>query len=196
MPAIELEPEGSEALMYCNGCGQALLAGQGFCPRCGLVSGMGMPMAGMPRSWLPLGLVERRINALAVGWLVYAGLIAATGFLGLAFAHAFLSGHLGAFGYDPRVWGGHGLGHRIGIGPLMPLFFLKFAWMAMVVRVGLALAAGLGLMQKSTWGRWVAIVAGCLALIHLPFGTALGIWTLMVLLSAPNAAGYEAMARG
>jgi len=78
----------------------------------------------------------------------------------------------------------------------MPLFFLKFAWMTLAVRVGLALAAGLGLMQKAPWGRWVAIVAGCLAMFHLPFGTALGIWTLTVLLNAPNAAAYEAMARG
>jgi len=78
----------------------------------------------------------------------------------------------------------------------MPLFFLKFAWMALALRFGLALAAGLGLMQKSPWGRWVAIVAGCLALIHLPLGTALGIWTLVVLCSAPNAAGYEVMSHG
>jgi hypothetical protein len=42
----------------------------------------------------------------------------------------------------------------------------------------------------------VAIVAGILALIHLPFGTVLGIWPLVVLLNAPNAAGYEAMVRG
>jgi hypothetical protein len=185
--------------MYCNGCGQALVTGQGFCPRCGRASGMGMPMAptaGVFRSWLPLGLIERRINSLAVGWLVYAGLIAITGLFGLAFAHAFLSGHMGPLGAEPRMWDGHGFGHRFWTGPVMPLFFLRFAWMTLAVRVGLALAAGLGLMQKSTWGRWVAIVAGCLALIHLPFGTALGIWTLVVLLNAPNAAGYEAMARG
>jgi hypothetical protein len=167
--------------MYCNGCGQALVAGQAFCPRCGRASGMRMPMApvGGPRSWLPLGLIERRVNALAVGWLVYGGLIAITGFLGLAFAHAMLSGH----------------GHRFWMGPGMPLFFMRFAWLTLAVRAGLALAAGFGLMQKTTWGRGVAIVAGCLALLHMPFGTALGVWTLVVLLNAPNAAGYEAMAR-
>ena len=180
--------------MYCNGCGQALVAGQAFCPRCGWASGMGMPMApaARPRSWLPLGLIERRVNALAVGWLVYGGLIALTGFFGLAFAHAMLSGH-GPFGPDMHPWGEHG--HRFWMGPGMPLFFMRFAWLTLAVRAGLALAAGFGLMQKTTWGRGVAIVAGCLALLHMPFGTALGIWTLVVLLNAPNAAGYEAMAR-
>ena len=78
----------------------------------------------------------------------------------------------------------------------MPFFFLRFAWVTLLIRCGLALAAGLGLMQKAPWGRWVAIVAGCLALIHLPFGTVLGIWTLVVLLNAPNALGYDVMARG
>ena len=181
--------------MYCNGCGQALVVGQGFCPRCGRASGMGMPMAPVsaPRIWLPLGLIERRVNALAMGWLIYGGLIAIGGFCGLAFAHAFLAGHGGPFGSDMHPWGEHG--HRFWIGPGMPLFFMRFAWMTLAVRAGLALAAGFGLMHKTTWGRGVAIVAGCLALLHMPFGTALGIWTLVVLLNAPNAAGYEAMAR-
>lgn len=179
--------------MYCNGCGQVLVAGQGFCPRCGWASGMATPMAGGPRAWRPLGLIERRVNALAVGWLVYGGLIAITGFFGLAFAHAFLAGHGGPFGPEMHGWNGHG--HRFWMGPGMPLFFMRFAWMTLAVRAGLALAAGFGLMQKTTWGRGVAIVAGCLALIHMPFGTVLGIWTLVVLLNAPNAAGYEVMAR-
>jgi uncharacterized membrane protein (DUF2068 family) len=79
---------------------------------------------------------------------------------------------------------------------MMPLFFLKFARVVLAMKVMLALAAGIGLMQKTSWGRWVAIVAGCLALLHPILGTMLGIWTLAVLLSAPNALGYEVMARG
>lgn len=137
---------------------------------------------------LPLGLIERRVNALAWAWLIYAALAAFAGFTGLIFAHAFMNGHMGPFG-------GHGFGHRFMWGPGMPFMFMRFAWMALVIRVGLAFAAGFGLLQKTTWGRVVAIIAGCIALIHFPFGTALGIWTLVVLLNAPNAAGYQAMAR-
>lgn len=180
--------------MYCNGCGQALVAGQGFCPRCGLASGLGMPMAPPPNSYrsgypnmFSLALVERRVNALAVGWFIYAGLVAVTGFFGLVFAHAWMGSHGG--------WGGHGFGHNFVFGPGMPFFFLRFARVALFFRVALAVAAGVGLMQKATWGRWVAIVAGCLSLFHPVLGTALGIWSLVVLLNAPNAAGYEAMAR-
>jgi len=184
--------------MYCNGCGQALVAGQGFCPRCGLASGMGMPPmpnvnsygASGPTPYL-VACVERRVNALAVGWFVYAGLVAVTTLAGLAFAHAWMGGHMGAFGY----WGGRGPGHNFFNGPMAPFVFLRFARAILFTRVVLALIAGYGLLQKTSWGRWVAIVAGCLAIFHPIFGTALGIWTLVVLLNAPNAAGYEAMAR-
>jgi hypothetical protein len=138
-----------------------------------------------------LAVVERRVNALAVGWFVYAGLMAFTGAIGLAFAHAWMGGHMGAYG----DWGGHGFGHNFLNGPGAPFFFLRFARAVLFLRVMLALVAGVGLMQKASWGRWVALVAGCLALVHPPLGTALGIWTLIVLLNAPNAAGYQVMAR-
>jgi len=146
------------------------------------MSGFEAPMAG---SWLPLARIERQVNALAVGWLVYSGLAAFFGLIGLAFVHASTGGQMGDLG---------SLCCRI-VHPMAGLLWVKFAWMALSLRVGLGLAAGIGLMQKTTWGRWVAIVAGFLAILHFPFGTAMGIWTLVVLLKAPNAAGYEAMAR-
>jgi hypothetical protein len=176
--------------MFCNGCGQALVVGQGFCPRCGRASGLGMPVAAVPPAygfWPPLAQIEQRVNSLAIGWFVYAGIVGITGLIGLSMAHAFLSGH------DFGPWYGHG--HRFFDGPMMPLFFLRFARIALFIRIALALAAGYGLYNKTTWGRILAIIAGCLALIHPILGTALGIWTLVVLLKAPNAAGYEAMAR-
>jgi hypothetical protein len=138
-----------------------------------------------------LATVERRVNALAVGWMIYAGLVALTGLAALAFAHAWMGGHFGYFG----PWEGRGFGHRFWDGPMLPFAIVRFARFILFVRVALALAAGVGLMQKASWGRWVAIVAGCLATFHPLLGTALGIWTLVVLLNAPNAAGYEAMAR-
>ena len=183
--------------MYCSGCGQALVAGQDFCPRCGRASGLGMPPmagpspygAGFPLGVLPLAQVERRVNALAVGWFVYAGLSAIGGLLALAFAHAWMSGHGGP-------WNGHGFGHNFLYGPAMPFFFMKFARVALFIRVALALAAGVGLMQKASWGRWVAIVTAVLSLLHPVLGFIMAIWTLVVLLNRMNAAGYDAMAEG
>jgi len=34
-----------------------------------------------------------------------------------------------------------------------------------------------------SWARIVAIIVGCLNLLHVPFGTALGVYTLWVLLN-------------
>jgi hypothetical protein len=46
-------------------------------------------------------------------------------------------------------------------------------------------------MEHSQWGRIVAIVAAFLSLLKFPFGTALGIWTLVVLLGYRNSSLYE-----
>jgi len=132
--------------------------------------------------------------------MVYAGLVALTSLLGLAFAHAFLNGHSNWFddsgpGFGHHFWHGPFWHGPFWHGPGMPFFWIRFAWMAAMLKAGLALAAGLGLSRKTTWGRPVAILAGCVALFSFPFGTALGIWTLVILLNASNAAGYRAMER-
>lgn len=165
--------------MYCNGCGQALVTGHAYCPRCGRASGMVPPMYVAPVT--PLAVVERRVDALGVAWLVYAGLILLTGEVGLTIARHALEGH--------EVWGPHRW-H----GPFFPLFFLKFGWFAVLGRAALAAAAGWGLLQKQGWARYAAIVAAILSLIHLPLGTVMAVWTLAVLLNGQNAAGYHAMA--
>jgi hypothetical protein len=76
-----------------------------------------------------------------------------------------------------------------------PLFlgpaFIYFIWIALLLRATLALAAAWGLMQHTQWGRLVAIVAAVLSLIKFPFGTAIGIWTLIVLLGYRNSSLYE-----
>jgi uncharacterized membrane protein (DUF2068 family) len=57
------------------------------------------------------------------------------------------------------------------------------------------LITGWGLLQREPWGRMLAIVMGCLNLIHIPFGTALGIYTLWVLLPAQSEQEYRNVSR-
>jgi hypothetical protein len=146
-------------------------------------------MGYVPQMMPPLAFIERRVNALAVAWLVYGGLIAVTGIVGMGFARAALEGHFGPWVHGPFDSNGN---HTL----VLPFFFMKFAWMALILRVGLAFAAGYGLLQKAPWARGVAIVAAILSLIHLPLGTGIAIWTLVVLVGARNAAGYDAMTYG
>jgi hypothetical protein len=60
-----------------------------------------------------------------------------------------------------------------------------------VLRAALAIAAGWGLMEHTQWGRMVAIIAAIFSLLKFPFGTALGIWTLVVLLGYRNSSLYD-----
>jgi hypothetical protein len=120
-----------------------------------------------------------RVRVLGVLWLVYAGLSLIFGFAGLAFAHAFFSGAFGSWmhGPMPQAW-------------FFPMA-LHFAWLLLAARAVLAAVAGWGLLEHTEWGRIVAIIAAILSLIKIPFGTAIGIATLIILLGYRNTTLYE-----
>src|SRR5437870_5143834 len=77
------------------------------------------------------------------------------------------------------------------VGPLV-MFVLGATFL--VVGAG-GICVGWGLLQRQPWARTVAIVLGILALFHPPFGTALGIYTLWVLLAAESRGEYDHLAR-
>jgi hypothetical protein len=58
----------------------------------------------------------------------------------------------------------------------------------------LAFVTGFALINRKPWGRTLAIVAAILSLIKIPFGTALGIYTLWVLAPATSGMEYDAIA--
>ena len=57
----------------------------------------------------------------------------------------------------------------------------------------LDLATGISLLMRKSWGRILAIVIAILSLIRIPFGTALGIYTLWVLAPSTSGAEYDAI---
>jgi len=168
--------------MFCSGCGLALVPGQGFCPQCGRPVAPAVPP--VPGLQFQLESYAGKVKALGILWLVWAALSLAFGVVGLTFAKAFLFGHFGPWMNGPWAHG-----------PLPPEWLgsaiLHFAWVILVIRSGLALAAGWGLMERTQWGRIVAIVAAFLNVLKFPFGTALGVWTLIVLLGYRNATLYD-----
>jgi hypothetical protein len=168
--------------MFCSGCGQALAQGQVVCLQCGRP--VAPPIPPVPNLAFQLNNYAGRIKALSVVWFIYGGLSLVLGILGLTFANAFLNGPFGPWAHGP--WG-HGPWGQEWFGPAI----LHFAWAAVVLRSGLALAAGWGLMERAPWGRIVAIVAAFLCLLKIPIGTALGIWTLVTLLGYRNATLYD-----
>jgi hypothetical protein len=124
-----------------------------------------------------------KVKALGVVWVIYAGFSVLTGLAGLAAAKAFFSNHFGYWGHGP--WGDGSI-PPMGFGPA----FVHLLWVKILFRAALALVAGWGLLERAQWGRIVAIVAAILSLIHFPFGTAMGIWTLVMLLGYRNSTLY------
>lgn len=53
------------------------------------------------------------------------------------------------------------------------------------------LVAGYGLLKLRPWARILTIVLAIFELIHFPFGTALGVYALWVLLSSEGAAQFR-----
>lgn len=167
--------------MFCSVCGQALEPGQGFCPKCGRPSAP--PIPSVPGMEFQLENYAGKVKALATVWFIYAALSLVLGIAGLTFAHAFFS-HFGMWGNQhwgdgsmPPMWLGPAIFHLI--------------WVVLLGRAALALVAGWGLLEHTQWGRIVAIVAAVLSLLKFPFGTALGVWTLVMLLGYRNATLYE-----
>ena len=121
-----------------------------------------------------------KIRVLGILWLVYAGITLVFGIVGLAFAHPFSQEASVPGRTDPLV------AHVV-----LPRALLRFAWMFMVGRSILAAVAGWGLLERTQWGRIVAIIAAILCLVRLPLGTALGIATLIILIGTRNWSLYE-----
>ena len=72
---------------------------------------------------------------------------------------------------------------------------MRFLGTFVLVKAAAALAAGWGLLQREPWARVLALIVGFVALLNVPLGTALGVYTLWVLLPAQSEQEYEAQAR-
>jgi len=168
--------------MFCSGCGQALASDQGFCPQCSRPVAPAVPS--VPGMQFQVESYAGKVKALSIVWFIYAGFSLVLGIAGLAFAKAFLSGFL-----SPWLHNGPAPG-----APMPEWFFpaiLHFALIYLVIRSGLALVAAWGLWQRTEWGRIVAIIASVFSLLKFPFGTALAIWTMVMLLGYRNTTLYE-----
>ena len=161
--------------MFCDKCGNALQADQRFCARCGKeVTGS---VAGFPRR----SRVGEHIRMLGILWLAFAALNA-VGALFLFLIANTVFGHASEFG-----------GPEAAMLWLHP--FLGIISVVVAAKAALGFVTGWGLLQRESWARTLTIVLAFLALFHVPFGTALGIYTLWVLLPAESDAEYREQAR-
>jgi len=160
--------------MFCDSCGASLQGGQGYCTRCGKQV-IGPVVAGS-------GRVARHAHLLGILWIAYSAVSLIGGVILMIVSHTIF----GPFGL-PRMPGGP---------PMFIRPLLSAIAIVLMCKAALGIGAGLGLLQRQDWGRILAIVLGVISLINIPFGTALGIYTLWVLVSPGADKEYEALARG
>jgi hypothetical protein len=153
--------------MFCDRCGAKLENTQSFCPACGKAVDQA-PL--MPRQ----GRIAGHIRLLGILWLVISAIRLIPGLAVLSFFPWII-------GFLHLPYFVHGLLHFVGI--------------ALVLTAVLGIVAGWGLLERQPWARMLALVLGCINLIKLPFGTALGIYTLWVLLPAGSEEEYRQLAR-
>jgi len=127
------------------------------------------------------------VQTLGILWCAYGAYRAASGILAaLILMGISMPGFLGGFG-SPRdlPW----MQFAPWLGGLATLFVVLTS-----IGAVLDLAAGVSLLMRKSWGRIFAIIVAILSLIKIPFGTALGIYTLWVLAPSTSAAEYDAIA--
>lgn len=170
--------------MFCNNCGASLVPGQNFCSKCGkqLVAepNVAEQEPTVETTVAPLlparSKVEKHTRILGILWLVISILGLVRGF-GIFFGGS-IAMHFLPFPIRPFFW---------PIAGMIGMFLLATALAGFF--------AGWGLLNYRPWARMLTLILGVISLIHVPFGTALGVYTLWVLLPAESEREYRRLAQ-
>jgi len=160
--------------MFCDRCGDTLQPDQRFCGRCGKdFSGAIVTAHALPNR------VQEHVRLLGILWLALSALNAVLGVVLFIIANT-LFAHLHEIGGTP---------------PDIPAGFLRslFSTIGILIlaKAACGFFAGWGLLRLVPWARMLTIVLSFLALFNFPLGTALGIYSLWVLLSAQSEREYQ-----
>lgn len=178
---------------FCGGCGarQAAPAASPFAPTSGLFAGSG------PQAYMPLGApplpgpgyagvlvgqsvrVRQNLQPLAIAWTLWGIYQLFTGVVGIALMRTFATN--GIFGDAPAFL------------PYMFHALVPVIAGSAVLMSGASLLTAFALFKLEPWGRTLAIIVAILSLFKLPFGTALGIYTLWVLAPRSSCAEWSAI---
>ncbi len=153
--------------MFCDRCGSKLDDSAAFCSACGKPVGT-TPL--MPRQ----GRIAGHLRLLGIFWIALSAFRLIPGFLLIVIFRS--------PDFPPEV-------PRF-VHTLLPMIGLMLLFSAVVGGI-----VGIGLLTRQPWARMLAIVFGSLNLFDLPFGTAIGIYTLWVLLPAESEREYRSAAR-
>jgi hypothetical protein len=161
--------------MFCDRCGASVEPGQAFCGKCGKqIVG---PISGMQS--YP-GRVQHHAHLLGILWLAMSA-FNAVGSIVLLMLGNVLFPHLREMKDVPS---------DVPVGFLTALF--TTLGIIVLAKAALGFLAGWGLMQRETWARVLVLVLAFISLFNIPFGTAIGVYTLWVLLPGQSQQEYDA----
>jgi len=161
--------------MYCSHCGTQVQGEAKFCLSCGKPLGPIPAPAAVTAP--PRSRVQSHLQMLGVLWIAYGGL-KLLGAGGALFAANFIL---------PNV-------HLPMEARFVPALVSVVGWGLMIAAV-ISIMAGWGLLQRAPWARLLGLILAFLALFNVPFGTAIGVYTLWVLLPEESGREWEQTAR-
>jgi hypothetical protein len=188
--------------MFCDRCGSTLNPGDQACAVCGkTVIQMGGP-SGIAGADAGRGVtqatrvqmqatsfdrVRKNIQLLSTLWLVYGILRLLSALWIMIFGRLILPSVFGAI--SDSGWGNWASGDW----PFPSWVWVPAGLFAVVFGVAYLILAW-ALHEQRPWARTYGLVLGILVLLRIPFGTALGIYTLWVLLPESSRREYEQLA--
>lgn len=163
--------------MFCDGCGTAVQPGQAFCSSCG------KQIVGTIAPNPQPGRVQRHLHLLGILWLAYSAFNTLGGLVLLILGNV-LFPHL----HEMR-----------DVPPDVPAGFLTalFSTLGIIIlaKAAFGFFAGWGLLQREPWARTVVLILAFISLFtNIPIGTAMGVYTMWVLLPASADQEYAALA--
>jgi hypothetical protein len=166
--------------MYCVRCGNQLQAGAAICPNCGAPTGMGAASTAAPPLVTvdPAARFRRHLKLIGAFWIAYSVLGILVG-IGCLIAGVVLM---------PAI------AQRAEHALFVP-YLLFGIGAVMLLKTLIGAAAGAALLQARPWARIVILIYSFLALLNFPLGTALGVYSLVVLLPEEGERYYSALSR-
>jgi hypothetical protein len=161
--------------MFCDQCGGQLQAGELRCGHCN------KPVLGLVE--LRRSRVREHVRLVGILWMAYSALHVLAGVAAIVVAQVI-------FGNAFHVHGGPPPEVSVWLRPLITVV----GWL-ILAKAAVGFFAGWGLLRREEWARTVALVMGFIALLSVPIGTGLGIYTLWVLLPQQSNEEYRALAQ-
>lgn len=159
--------------MFCDGCGGAVQPGQSFCSKCG------KQIVGPVSLMQPLpGRVKAHVHLLGLLWLALSAFNVVGGVVLYILANT-LFARMHEFGVPPEAPTGF-------LRPLLSVFAIFI-----LAKAACGFIAGWGLLQREPWARVIALVLAFVSLFNVPFGTAIGVYTMWVLLPGESQQQYD-----